>query len=85
MNYARIARIGTIWFLVIMLIYAVELSWGFMGKLGEFVVCVNFGWFWLYVYVGPVVAEAMFVNREEIPIYPVYRDPVSCIMDVFSD
>ncbi|RID81233.1 hypothetical protein BRARA_A03830 [Brassica rapa] len=25
---------------------------------------------------GPVVAEAMFVNREEIPIYPVYRDPV---------
>lgn len=27
---------------------------------------------------GPVVAEAMFVNREEIPVYPVYRDPVSC-------
>jgi S1-C subfamily serine protease len=26
---------------------------------------------------GPVVAEAMFVNREEIPVYPVYRDPVS--------
>ncbi|KAF2555761.1 hypothetical protein F2Q68_00018388 [Brassica cretica] len=25
---------------------------------------------------GPVVAEATFVNREEIPIYPVYRDPV---------
>ncbi|XP_010510332.1 PREDICTED: protease Do-like 7 isoform X2 [Camelina sativa] len=25
---------------------------------------------------GPVVAEAMFVNREEIPIFPVYRDPV---------
>jgi S1-C subfamily serine protease len=25
---------------------------------------------------GPVVAEAMFVNREEIPVYPVYRDPV---------
>lgn len=25
---------------------------------------------------GPVVAEAMFVNREEIPIYPIYRDPV---------
>lgn len=20
----------------------------------------------------------MFVNREEIPVYPVYRDPVSC-------
>ncbi|XP_074284746.1 protease Do-like 7 [Silene latifolia] len=25
---------------------------------------------------GPVVAEAMFLNREEIPVYPVYRDPV---------
>ncbi|KAL8123930.1 hypothetical protein AgCh_011801 [Apium graveolens] len=25
---------------------------------------------------GPVVAEAMFVNREEVPVYPVYRDPV---------
>ncbi|GFS36906.1 DegP protease 7 [Actinidia rufa] len=24
---------------------------------------------------GPVVAEAMFVNREEIPVYPIYRDP----------
>lgn len=27
--------------------------------------------------IGPVVAEAMFVNREEVPVYPVYRDPVS--------
>ncbi|XAR71408.1 HtrA2 peptidase [Bertholletia excelsa] len=25
---------------------------------------------------GPVVAEATFVNREEIPVYPIYRDPV---------
>ncbi|KAB1211283.1 Protease Do-like 7 [Morella rubra] len=25
---------------------------------------------------GPVVAEAMFVNREEISVHPVYRDPV---------
>jgi len=25
---------------------------------------------------GPVVAEAVFINHEEIPIYPVYRDPV---------
>ncbi|XP_047970253.1 protease Do-like 7 isoform X4 [Salvia hispanica] len=25
---------------------------------------------------GPVVAEAMFVNREEIPVHPIYRDPV---------
>ncbi|XP_044505268.1 protease Do-like 7 isoform X2 [Mangifera indica] len=25
---------------------------------------------------GPVVAEAMFVNREEVPVYPMYRDPV---------
>ncbi|KAG6506958.1 protease Do-like 7 isoform X2 [Zingiber officinale] len=25
---------------------------------------------------GPVVAEAMFVNREEVPVYPVYRDPI---------
>ncbi|XP_076917849.1 protease Do-like 7 isoform X2 [Bidens hawaiensis] len=24
---------------------------------------------------GPVVAEAMFVNREEIPVHPIYRDP----------
>uniref|UniRef100_A0A453PE88 Uncharacterized protein n=1 Tax=Aegilops tauschii subsp. strangulata TaxID=200361 RepID=A0A453PE88_AEGTS len=29
------------------------------------------------VLVGPVVSEAMFVNREEIPVYPLYRDPVS--------
>lgn len=26
---------------------------------------------------GPVVAEAMFVNREEVPVRPIYRDPVS--------
>ncbi|KAE8652998.1 hypothetical protein Csa_004573 [Cucumis sativus] len=25
---------------------------------------------------GPVVAEAMFVNREEVPVRPIYRDPV---------
>ncbi|KAH1108352.1 hypothetical protein J1N35_012120 [Gossypium stocksii] len=25
---------------------------------------------------GPVVAEAMFVNREEITVHPIYRDPV---------
>ncbi|CAO2825337.1 unnamed protein product [Amaranthus hypochondriacus] len=25
---------------------------------------------------GPVVAEAMFLNREEIPVFPAYRDPV---------
>ncbi|KAK1440631.1 hypothetical protein QVD17_06460 [Tagetes erecta] len=25
---------------------------------------------------GPVVAEATFVNREEIPVHPIYRDPV---------
>uniref|UniRef100_A0A2P2M3A6 Protein binding protein n=1 Tax=Rhizophora mucronata TaxID=61149 RepID=A0A2P2M3A6_RHIMU len=25
---------------------------------------------------GPVIAEAMFLNREEIPVHPIYRDPV---------
>lgn len=25
---------------------------------------------------GPIVAEAMFVNREEISVFPLYRDPV---------
>ncbi|KAL0378006.1 UNVERIFIED_CONTAM: Protease Do-like 7 [Sesamum radiatum] len=25
---------------------------------------------------GPVIAEALFVNREEIPVHPLYRDPV---------
>ncbi|CAM6099321.1 unnamed protein product [Calypogeia fissa] len=25
---------------------------------------------------GPVVAEAVFLNREEIPVFPLYRDPV---------
>ena len=25
---------------------------------------------------GPVVADAAFVNREGIPVYPLYRDPV---------
>ncbi|HUY84200.1 MAG TPA: trypsin-like peptidase domain-containing protein [Steroidobacteraceae bacterium] len=25
---------------------------------------------------GPVVAQAIFQNREEVPLYPVYRDPV---------
>ena len=43
---------------------------------------------WLCSCIGPVVAEAMFVNREEIPVYPIYRDPVSCFnkphMSVFS-
>ena len=28
------------------------------------------------VHSGPVVAEATFLNREEIPVYPLYRDPV---------
>ena len=28
-------------------------------------------------FIGPVVAEAMFLNREEIPVFPAYRDPVS--------
>ena len=27
-------------------------------------------------FIGPVIAEAMFVNREEIPVYSIYRDPV---------
>ena len=25
---------------------------------------------------GPVVAEAVFLNREEVPVRAVYRDPV---------
>lgn len=25
---------------------------------------------------GPVMAEAIFINHEEVPIYPIYRDPV---------
>ena len=25
---------------------------------------------------GPIVAEAMFLNREEVPVQPIYRDPV---------
>jgi S1-C subfamily serine protease len=25
---------------------------------------------------GPVTAEAIFLDREEVPIYPIYRDPV---------
>ena len=25
---------------------------------------------------GPVTAEAIFLNREEVPVYPLYRDPV---------
>jgi hypothetical protein len=33
---------------------------------------------------GPVVAEAMFVNREEIPVYPLYRDPVSVCFHFIS-
>lgn len=24
-----------------------------------------------------MVAEATFVNREEVPVHPIYRDPVS--------
>ena len=27
-------------------------------------------------FIGPVVVEAMFVNREENPVYPIYKDPV---------
>lgn len=29
------------------------------------------------LFLGPVVAEAMLLNREEVPVYPIYRDPVS--------
>ena len=25
---------------------------------------------------GPIVAEAVFLNREELPVYPLYYDPV---------
>jgi S1-C subfamily serine protease len=25
---------------------------------------------------GPVTAQAIFLNREEVPLYPVYRDPI---------
>lgn len=25
---------------------------------------------------GPIVAEAIFLNREELPVYPIYYDPV---------
>jgi S1-C subfamily serine protease len=25
---------------------------------------------------GPVTAQAVFLNREEVPLYPVYRDPI---------
>ena len=27
-------------------------------------------------FVGPVVAKAMFVNHEEVPMHPIYRDTV---------
>ncbi|KAJ0702819.1 putative peptidase S1, PA clan [Helianthus annuus] len=30
---------------------------------------------------GPVTAEAMLVNHEEISVYPIYRDPVSWLID----
>nr|KAJ0204325.1 hypothetical protein LSAT_V11C500278320 [Lactuca sativa] len=33
---------------------------------------------------GPVVAEAMFVNREEIPDYPIYRDLVPAAIQLLS-
>lgn len=36
-----------------------------------------FTFFLFHFVTGPVVAEAMFVNREEIPVLPIYRDPVS--------
>ena len=26
---------------------------------------------------GPVTAEATFLNREEVQLYPVYRDPIA--------
>lgn len=34
-----------------------------------------------FFFSGPVVAEAMFVNREEIPVQSIYRDPVSDFYD----
>lgn len=39
--------------------------------------CFRFIFFIWFDCAGPVVAEAMFVNREEVPVYPIYRDPVS--------
>lgn len=35
------------------------------------------GFFWSSA--GPIVAEAIFVNREEILLHPLYRDPVSSL------
>lgn len=47
------------------------LQWrGIERILIDFLICVRCD-------AGPVVAEAMFVNREEVPVHPVYRDPVS--------
>lgn len=57
-----------------------EIFWSFLLGLSRHRISLVFSKIDLYIlssYVGPVVAEAMFVNREEIPIYPVYRDPVS--------
>lgn len=30
----------------------------------------------LQVTPGPIVAEAMFMNREEVQVTPIYRDPI---------
>jgi hypothetical protein len=61
---------------------------------GGLYICFTVGLFlWLYFlfiyafvhsfifagFVGPVVAEATFVNREEIPVHPIFRDPVSTL------
>lgn len=53
-----------------------EIFWSFLQRI-SLMFSDSFVYSYLSSYVGPVVAEAMFVNREEIPIYPVYRDPVS--------
>lgn len=45
----------------------------------EFLLLYFDGCITVHLFVGPVVTEAMFVNREEIPVYPIYRDPVSSL------
>ncbi|HTY50987.1 MAG TPA: trypsin-like peptidase domain-containing protein [Steroidobacteraceae bacterium] len=58
---------------------AFDTEWNSTGQATGFVVDAERGLILTNRHVvapGPVTAEATFLNREEVPIYPVYRDPV---------
>lgn len=61
------------------LVRAFDTEWNMSSQATGFVVDAKRGLILTNRHVvtpGPVTAQAVFLNREEVPLYPVYRDPV---------